>query len=244
VKLDAADHPFKAEADDLLRLAAASDLRVPHPLATGHIGGYGYLVLEWIDLSDRGDWNAAGAGLAALHGRCVHRYGADADNALGATRQRNRWMDDWAAFWREQRLKPQLDLATRNGLHALATRGEAACAASDALLNAHRPDAAMLHGDLWRGNLAFDERGRPVIFDPAHYHGDPDTDLSMARLFGGFPAAFFRAYAQVRPISTQGTARERLYQLYHVLNHANLFGGGYVNQAVLLIERLLQDAAG
>jgi fructosamine-3-kinase len=106
------------------------------------------------------------------------------------------------------------------------------------LLAGHAPRPSLLHGDLWRGNLAFDGCGQPVIFDPATYYGDAETDLAMTRLFGGFPRRFYVAYDEIRPPAAGAAQRLPLYQLYHVLNHASLFGGGYVAQALALIERL------
>lgn len=238
LKLGTATHPFDAEAQALAAIAATRTLRAPRPLAHGVSAGQGYLLLEWIDLADDGDWHAAGERLAALHAVEASDYGWPRDNAIGASPQRNAPCAGWAEFWRERRLRPQFALARAKGLSELAVLEQRACAASDALLTGHAPAASLLHGDLWRGNLAFDRHGAPVVFDPASYHGDAETDLAMTRLFGGFPATFFAAYSGARPPRAGVEPRQRLYQLYHVLNHANLFGGGYVAQARALIEAL------
>ncbi len=238
LKTGAATHPFDAEAQALEEIAATRTLRVPRPIAHGVAGAVGYLVLEWIDLHEAGDWAAAGAALAALHGTARDTYGWQRDNAIGATPQFNAPASDWATFYRERRLRPQFRFARERGLRALAAREEAACRASDALLAGEAPPASLLHGDLWRGNLAFDEAGRAVVFDPATYWGDAETDLAMARLFGGFPASFFAAYDAARAPRAGRGERLKLYQLYHLLNHANLFGGGYVAQAQALIDAL------
>lgn len=238
LKIGAATHPFEAEAQALEEIAASGAIRAPRPLACGVADGAGYLLLEWIDLAANGDWAAAGRQLAALHACARPAYGWGRDNSIGASAQFNAACATWAEFWRERRLRPQFALARRRGLSGLGALEEAACRASDALLAGHGPPASLLHGDLWRGNLAFDSAGRPVVFDPATYHGDAETDLAMTRLFGGFPPPFYRAYDEARPPAAGSAARLPLYQLYHVLNHANLFGGGYVAQAAAMIERL------
>jgi len=238
LKIGAATHPFDAEALALGEIAATRALRLPRVLAHGLAEAAGYLLLEWIDLADDGDWAAAGRGLAALHACVQPAYGWSRDNSIGASAQFNARCADWARFYRERRLRPQFALARAGRLAELAALEERACRASDRLLAGHAPPSSLLHGDLWRGNLAFDRSGQPVLFDPATYYGDGETDLAMARLFGGFPPRFHAAYDEVRPPVSGAAARLRLYQLYHLLNHANLFGGGYVAQAVASIDRL------
>jgi protein-ribulosamine 3-kinase len=238
LKVGAATHPFAAEALALAEIAATCTLRVPRVLACGEAQGAGYLLLEWIDLAADGDWAAAARQLAALHACTQARHGWSRDNSIGASPQFNSPSADWAEFYRDRRLRPQFALAARHGLQRLAALQDTACRASDALLANHRPQPSLLHGDLWRGNLAFDRAGAAVVFDPATYYGDAETDLAMTRLFGGFPPRFYEAYAALRPPAPGADRRAPLYQLYHVLNHANLFGGGYVAQAAALIERL------
>jgi protein-ribulosamine 3-kinase len=214
------------------RLPAGSAAAMP-----GRDAAPAFLILDWLDLHDAPDaaaWAAAGRALAALHQQRGADYGWDRDNTIGASPQVNTSAESWAAFWRQCRLRPQLHRATG----ALAAAEGAACAASDALLAGHEPPAAPLHGDLWRGNLGFDAQGHAVLYDPAFYYGDAETDLAMAHLFGGFAPAFFAAYDAVLPPAPGRAARRALYQLYHVLNHANLFGGGYVAQALQMIEQL------
>ncbi|GAB4473921.1 MAG: fructosamine kinase family protein [Burkholderiaceae bacterium] len=242
LKTGAAAHPFDAEAQALDAIAATRTVRVPRPIAYGVAGARGFLVLEWIDLHGSGDWAAAGTSLAALHAATRETYGWHRDNAIGATPQFNAPAADWATFYRERRLRPQFNFARERGLHALAALEDAACRAADALLEREAPPASLLHGDLWRGNLAFDAAGRAVVFDPAAYWGDAETDLAMARLFGGFPEAFFTAYDAARQPRPGRRERLALYQIYHVLNHANLFGGGYVAQARALIAALIRAA--
>lgn len=238
LKAGAAGHPFAAEALALQEIAATRTLRVPRVLASGVAEGAGYLLLEWIDLAGDGDWVAAGLRLAAQHAHVHSSHGWPRENTIGASPQSNTPSTNWAEFYRERRLRPQFALARQRGLSRLAALEERACHASDALLAGHAPQPSLLHGDLWRGNLGFDRDGQPVVFDPASYHGDAETDLAMTRLFGGFPPPFYRAYDEVRAPTAASERRLPLYQLYHVLNHANLFGGGYVAQAIALIDGL------
>lgn len=238
LKIGARAHPFDAEALALAEIAATRTLRVPQVFAQDVVDDAGYLLLEWIDLADEGDWAAAGRQLAAMHACVQASHGWSRENSIGASAQHNFPSVNWAEFFREQRLRPQFALARANRLWPLAALDEVACRASDALLAGHAPPPGLLHGDLWRGNLAFDHGGAPVVFDPASYYGDAETDLAMTRLFGGFPERFHRAYAEASPPVSGTEDRLPLYQLYHVLNHANLFGGSYAAQAAELIGQI------
>jgi len=180
--------------------------------------------------------------LAHMHEHTGERYGWARDNFIGLTPQANAWHDDWIAFWETQRLRPQLELAHRNGYgDALAQQGDALLAALPALLGGHRPPAALLHGDLWSGNAGALADGTPVIFDPAAYYGDPEADLAMTELFGGFMPAFYEGYREARDVDYGYAVRKTLYNLYHVLNHLNLFGGTYLHQAERMMRQLLAE---
>lgn len=233
---------FEAEADGLADLARCRELRVPTPLAWGTAGGHSYLVLEHIELRPlSGPAQAAfGRGLAALHQHRGPAFGWHRDNTLGTTPQPNGWMQDWTDFWRTRRLGHQLALAADNGHTQLREPGEALLARLDTLLEGHAPQPVLLHGDLWVGNAAADAHGRPVIYDPAVYYGDRETDLAMMRLFGGFGETCLGAYeAELPPAPGDREIRCQLYQLYHLLNHCNLFGGGYVRQSYARIKNLI-----
>jgi fructosamine-3-kinase len=238
---------FEAEAAGLAALECTRALRVPRVLAVGDTADSAFLALEWLE-SRAADANAErrlGAGLAALHAQTAPRFGWQRDNTIGRTPQRNDWSDDWTEFLREQRLRPQLMLAAHNGLtERHAERGERLLESLPALLAGHRPTPSLLHGDLWGGNWLMTRGGEPVIFDPAIYFGDREADLAMTRLFGGFGAAFYRAYEAVTPPLPGAALRADLYNLYHVLNHTNLFGGAYARQAAAMIERLLAQVRG
>jgi protein-ribulosamine 3-kinase len=223
---------FAAEADGLCALRAAG-LAAPEALAHGVCGDEGFLLLEHLDLDGPVDFAALGRSLAEAHRRPGARFGWQRDNYIGATPQHNGWSDDWAAFWRERRLQPQLALAEVNGVH-LETNG------LDELLKGHQPQASLLHGDLWSGNVGFTPAG-PVVFDPAVYYGDREADLAMSELFGGFPPAFYAAYNDAFPLDGGYVKRKHLYNLYHLLNHLNLFGGGYLGQVEATLSLLLRS---
>src|SRR5205807_8216385 len=137
----------------------------------------------------------------------------------------------WAEFWRQRRLEPQLALASRNGYRLEAPPVWR-------LLEGHKPAASLVHGDLWSGNAGFLAGGAPVLFDPAVYYGDREADVAMTELFGGFPREFYSAYG---PLPAGYQQRKHLYNLYHLLNHLNLFGGGYLGQVKATL-RFLADA--
>lgn len=231
---------FVAEAAGLDALAATATLRVPQAIAHGIDGERSYLVLEYLPLAARGDAGLLGEQLAALHRSSSGRFGFAQDNFIGTTPQPNAWKNDWIDFWREQRLGFQLQLAERNGYGgSLQALGEELLDALPAFFAGYTPRPSLLHGDLWSGNHAFLASGEPVIFDPAAYYGDRECDIAMTELFGGYGADFYAAYRAVWPLDAGYAVRRELYNLYHILNHANLFGGGYAKQAEGMLRRLL-----
>ena len=194
-----------------------------------------------IALRGGGDAERLGRELAAMH-RCTRaEHGWHRDNTIGATPQPNALAKDWTRFWQTRRLGHQLALANDAGYGKRLRGGERLLDALPALLAGHAPPASLLHGDLWSGNHAYAADGTPVIFDPAVYYGDRETDIAMTELFGGFPDAFHRAYRADYPLDAGYQVRKELYNLYHVLNHLNLFGGGYLPQAEAMIGRLLAE---
>jgi fructosamine-3-kinase len=143
---------------------------------------------------------------------------------------------------RDQRLGFQLRLAAQNSLGTKLQRlGELLLANLEGFFPGYRPPASLLHGDLWGGNAAFAISGEPVVFDPAVYYGDREADLAMTELFGGFDSRFYAAYREAWPLDPGYGTRKTLYNLYHILNHANLFGGGYVSQTENMLQRLLAE---
>ena len=242
VKLNEARHlpMFIAEAQGLNAIAATNTICVPQPIVHGTANSHGFLVLEHLELSSRGNAALLGEQLAALH-RCTgEKFGFAQDNFIGTTPQPNGWKDSWIAFWHEQRLGFQLRLAAQNGHGGqLQTLGEKLLDALPTFFAGYSPQPALLHGDLWSGNHAFLAGGTPVIFDPAPYYGDRECDLAMTELFGGYPADFYAAYRAAFPLDSGYAMRKELYNLYHILNHANLFGGGYARQAEQMMHKLL-----
>ncbi len=235
---------FEAEAEGLKALADAEAIRVPRPLLSGVHDGQAYLVMEYIPMAGRGSGAAmarAGERLAQLHRHTAEAFGWHRDNTIGSTPQPNGWMEEWTAFWRDRRLGFQLDLAARNGYGGrLQKLGERLLARFPALMD-HSPVPSLIHGDLWGGNLAFDDDDEPVIYDPAVYFGDREAELAMTELFGGFGGVFYDAYQAAWPLDPGYRVRKTLYNLYHILNHANMFGGGYLGQAQRMMERLLAE---
>lgn len=231
---------FAAEAAGLRELRAALALRVPEAAGQGATPDCAWLLLEWLDLEPGTDEAAARCGerLALQHRHVAERCGWQQDNIIGTTPQLNGWSDSWSGFWRERRLGFQLALAARQGYADVAARGAQLLDDLPRLLAGHTPAASLLHGDLWGGNWAMARNGEPVVFDPAVYYGDRETDIAMTELFGGFPRAFYVAYEHSWPLDAGYARRRDIYNLYHVLNHLNLFGGGYRVQALALLERL------
>ena len=235
---------FAAEAAGLAELGRTKTVRVPQPVCHGANREASWLVLEHLQLepADGKGMRALGVNLAHLHRATRSRYGWNRDNTIGATPQVNTPADDWIAFWRERRLGFQLELAASRG-HAgsLIENGRRLKQKLPAFFAGYSPAPSLLHGDLWSGNAAMTEGGEPVIYDPAAYYGDREADLAMTELFGGFPPSFQDAYRAEYPLDAGYETRKHLYNLYHVLNHLNLFGGGYGAQAGRMIERLLAE---
>lgn len=235
---------FEAEADGLRELAGAKAIRVPAPVCFGEAEGKSWLVTEYIKLG-RGTGDSAqclGQQMAALHRHTSEQFGWFRDNTIGSTPQQNAWMNNWIDFFRERRLRFQFELAASNGFTgSLQRKGERLLADLPAFFSTYSPAPSLLHGDLWGGNCAFDETGQPVIFDPAVYYGDREADIAMTELFGGFSSGFYDAYNEAWPLDEGYKVRKQLYNFYHILNHANLFGGTYASQAESMIDRLLAE---
>jgi protein-ribulosamine 3-kinase len=235
---------YAAEAAGLEELRRADALRVPRVLGVGATSAYAWLALEWIRFGTHSAAAQAALGeqLAIQHRYTAAAFGWRLDNTIGRTPQLNGWVEEWLTFYRERRLRYQLDLAARNGCgRSLLQRGEALLERLGDLFADYHPAPSLLHGDLWGGNWACDDLGRPVIFDPAVYYGDREADLAMTRLFGGFGAEFYAAYEANWGLHYGARVRTGLYNLYHVLNHGNLFGAGYFAQAGAMVERLLAE---
>jgi protein-ribulosamine 3-kinase len=233
---------FEAEALGLMELESSQALRVPHPVTVGKGDGEAFLVLEYLQMGGNGDMPELGRRLALQHRKTAKGFGWRRDNTIGSTPQINSWNRDWIGFLREHRLGYQLQLAERHGhggrLQAL---GEKLLPRLEDFFPGYKPLPSLLHGDLWGGNVGFTMSGEPVVFDPAVYYGDREADLAMTELFGGFGANFLAAYDEAWPLDPGYATRKTLYNLYHILNHANLFGGSYAIQAASMMQRLLAE---
>jgi fructosamine-3-kinase len=233
---------FEAEAEALREMAATKTVRVPEPVCYGVYGDQCYVVMEHLELGGSADMVRLARQFAAMHRVTADRFGWHIDNTIGATPQPNTQSDNWIEFWREQRLGFQLETAARNGYGGELQRlGECLLSDMPALFVNHEPLPSMLHGDLWGGNYGALRDGTPVIFDPALYYGDREADLAMTTLFGGFGGRFYTAYNEAWPLDQGYEVRKTFYNIYHVINHLNMFGGGYHGQAISMIERVLSE---
>lgn len=235
---------FAAEAQGLQALSAVAVVPTPTFITLGQTGSEAFLVLEHLVLKalTPSAGAALGAAMAQLHRSTGRSFGWPDDNFIGATPQRNTPHPSWPHFFGQCRLRPQLELALQNGMErALVAKGYGIIERLGGFFIDYRPVPSLLHGDLWSGNAAQVSGGGPVVFDPACYYGDRETDIAMAELFGGFPISFYAAYRAAWPLHPGYEARKPLYNLYHVLNHFNLFGAAYLGQAQRMIERLLVE---
>ena len=228
---------FEAEAEGLGALAETGIIRVPEVLTTGTTDSTAFLVLERLDLGGRGDEARFGEQLAALHRHTGSAHGWHRDNFIGSTPQSNPRSPDWVSFFRDHRIDPMLRLLAARGITISGT--EHLLDRIPELLAGVSAPPALLHGDLWGGNAGFLGDDTPVLFDPAVYFGHRETDLAMTGLFGGFGPRFYDAYRSAFPLEPGHEMRRELYNLYHVLNHALLFGGGYASQAATMVRGLV-----
>ncbi|MDT8370965.1 MAG: fructosamine kinase family protein [Gammaproteobacteria bacterium] len=235
---------FTAEAEALSEFTQINCVRVPQVICSGIADSYSYLALEYIDFKGLSS-NAGkllGSQLAQLHQQQQSYFGWHRDNTIGSTEQINSREHDWVTFWQQHRLGKQLQIAAKNGYRGkIQDRGHLLLENVARFFDGYSPAPVLLHGDLWGGNAAADELGNPVIFDPASYYGDRETDIAMTELFGGFGADFYDSYQAHYPLDPGYRTRKTLYNLYHIINHVNLFGSGYLGQAQSMIEHLLAE---
>lgn len=236
----APDGMFAAEAHALELISRQQCIRVPTPIAFGNDGDTAWLLLEYVELTPRGPGALLGEQLAALHTVDFEQFGWEQNNYIGTTTQSNACSHSWTEFWCNNRLKPQFEMAKAGGFSLqLANKSERLLENLSYFMEDRQPTASLLHGDLWAGNKAFTPDGQPVVFDPASYYGDRETDIAMTELFGGFGADFYSAYNAISPLPDGYQLRRDLYNLYHMLNHLNLFGAGYLPRCKNIIDHLL-----
>lgn len=238
---DGPDDMLVQEAVSLERIADTDTVRVPRVLATAG----GWLALEWLEPAgeDGRGWAMLGADVARLHRSSSDRYGWDSANYIGSLSQSNDWTGDWASFWRQQRLEPQMRRAeSALGRDLVGGFEQLLDELDERLREADTDGPSLLHGDLWAGNVHFTREGGAVI-DPSSAYGHREVDLAMAALFGGFPPSFFEAYAAEWPLVDGADERRGVYQLYYLLVHVNLFGGSYVARTRSVLESVLSQPA-
>jgi len=235
---------FEAESEGLAEITNSKSVRVPQPVCLGTHDSQAFLVLEYLDIGPSAGKTEEllGRQLAAMHRSTTTGFGWRRDNTIGSTPQINTAEQNWVTFYREHRLRFQLELAARNSPGGkLLRRGEQLLEKLPAFFAHCQPLPSLLHGDLWGGNHAALRDGTPVIFDPAVYYGDRETDLAMTELFGGYSPGFYAAYNEAWPLDAGYRVHKNLYNLYHLLNHFNLFGGGYGGQSERIIDMLLSE---
>ena len=229
---------FEAEVEGLEHLNNTQLFIVPNVICSGLVSDHSFLVLEYIAMTEGNEknWFHFGQVLAELHKNHTQQmYGWQEDNFIGLTPQPNLWQKKWNVFFAEQRIGFMLQLLSEKG-HDLANIDKVV-ESVNRLLTGHNPKSSMLHGDFWQGNVGF-YKNQPVLYDPAFYFGDRETDLAMTELFGRFPKSFYQGYDDIWPLAVDYQYRKPIYQLYHVLNHALLFGGHYVDSAKIILKNL------
>ncbi len=232
---------FECEKENLAKLRSTNTVQVPEFITLGKTKEAAFLILNYLPTKPLYQCPSSrifGEQLANLHLQHEQlEYGFDSDNYIGTTVQPNRWHKKWAQFFTEQRIGWQLELLAEKGI-SVAEDNEAVLDSVYFGLKNHNPQPSLLHGDLWSGNAANGPFG-PLCYDPACYYGDRECDIAMSELFGGFDNAFYQGYQSVYPLNERYQQRKSIYNLYHVLNHCNLFGGHYIGQAEQLIDDLL-----
>lgn len=232
---------FEKEEKGLNLLASAeTGLRVPDVFATGQTeDNVGYLVQEFITEGRANPDSATnfGRNLALLHQHHKTQFGLDHENFIGRLPQSNNWHENWIDFFVEERMQPQLQMATDAGKlgNYTISHFESMYKQLPEILPEQAP--SLLHGDLWGGNYFYDEAGNATIYDPAVYYGHREIELAFTHLFGGFSGDFYRAYKDAYPLEPEFNSRKDLYNLYPLLVHANMFGGHYAQQVKSIVKR-------
>jgi fructosamine-3-kinase len=236
----ASDNMFIKEANGLKELSKAKALRIPEVLSFAE----DYILLEYIPTGSRKQnfFEEFGKNFAEMHKFTSESFGFYEDNYIGSNPQKNIPAENekvsWVSFYFNKRILFQLQLAEKlgNSTDALRTGISKLENKIEEIVGESKEQPSLLHGDLWGGNYMVDENGKAVLIDPAVYYGHREADLGMTKLFGGFSSEFYRAYDETFPLEDGYNYRENIYKLYHVLNHLNLFGGGYYSQALSLIK--------
>jgi len=233
---------FKFERECLLvlkRFANESYIHIPQPLDQIVYQNISILVLEWVELKQSQQY-LLGQGLALLHqssSKSTNKtFGWEEEGFIGSNKQIRGWNSNWGEFFVNYRLRPQLQQATKWGVQA--DDFESILIDISSYLNNHHPSVSIVHGDLWSGNCGITQNGLGTLYDPACYWGDREVDISMTKLFGGFNREFYKGYEEIWPLDESSEDRESIYNLYHLLNHANIFGGSYIENSWQILKNL------
>ncbi|KOO03465.1 fructosamine kinase family protein [Vibrio nereis] len=231
---------FEVEAENIRMMRESNSVFVPELIFTGNSKNNAFIVLNYLPtkpLDDDKNSYLFGQQLAQLHQWGEQKeFGFDQDNYIGSTLQPNKWERKWARFFAEQRIGWQLQLVKEKGVN-LVDINEFTELVHEHLIG-HQPRPSLLHGDLWHGNVANSVFG-PICYDPACYWGDRECDIAMTELFGGFQPEFYQGYESILPLDYKYSERKDIYNLYHLLNHYNQFGGHYLEQSQKLINKIL-----
>ena len=215
-------------------------LIIPEPITIKSIKNHSILLLPWLKLNT-GDEICLGKGLALMHQasttKNIKSFGWEMDGFIGTSSQKGGWHQNWGFYFVNYRLKPQLDLASKKGIINFDYTKSLTSLIN--FLNQHNPEPSLVHGDLWSGNKSISNNGRGIIFDPASYWADREVDIAMSRLFGGFSEKFYSGYNSIWKLSNSSAKRINIYNLYHILNHANIFGGNYIQQSISLLNKII-----
>lgn len=230
---------FQAEAYSLQQLRKLTDIPCPHVTAIGTSLDKSFLVLDYLHFREAKPilWYQFGQQIAQMHYETVHgQFGWQQDNYIGQTIQPNQWQRNWTTFFADQRIAWQLQLLAEKSI-LLGSLSHITQVCHDALLH-HHASPCLVHGDLWQGNTGFTHQGA-TLFDPACYYGDREVDIAMTELFGHFPEDFYHGYQAEYPLDSGYEQRKLIYNFYHILNHANIFGGVYIEQAKAILSRIM-----
>jgi protein-ribulosamine 3-kinase len=229
---------FNAESKGLKLLAETRTLYIPQVLLQGEAGDHQFIVLEFVEEKPKRKdyWETLGEGLSEMHRKTCPTFGLDHDNYIGSLPQMNQPSSNWIEFFINNRLNAQLQLALIDNKidRKTANDFQTVFKKLPSLLPGEVP--ALLHGDLWSGNLIVNEMGEPCLIDPAVYYGHREAEIAFTTLFGGFSEKFYESYHASYPLSSGFEQRRNLYNLYPLLVHVNLFGGGYVSQVVSILR--------
>lgn len=232
---------FEVEADSLKQIRDHTEFQTPIITATGKYEDVAYLIMPFLHSSpgSNADWALLGRKLAQMHKNTQNRYGYYHDGFIATIPQSNRWNESWSTFYLEQRLDPLFQRCRDEGLlKRISSEWSEFCHVAMGMLEEQKP--ALIHGDLWSGNVLFTKDHGPQLIDPALYYGSRELDLAMSRLFGGFDRRFYEAYSEEWPLQDGWQERLPLYQLYYLLVHVLLFGGNYERQSEDLIRGVMR----